>query len=161
MLLDPTPTWRSTRVIVAWFGCCLRCCCHWSKLMLVLVLLVLYNSVAGIVQWCWPLTRKQKRMRLVLWSTPRRSLALPLFLPASLSPPFSFLSLPKVLLHEMAAQKYATFLAESKSHSQHRPGANGHGNLNLLPLSYYRRPRRKRQASFGRTAVVAFVVRFS
>lgn len=64
--------------------------------------------------------------------------------------------MPKVLLHEMAAQKYATFLAESKSqqqqqqqlsHSQPRPGASGHGNLNLPPLSYYRRPRRKRQAS--------------
>ena len=40
---------------------------------------------------------------------------------------------PKVLLHELAAQKYSLFLAES-------PGL-GH----LPPLSYYRRPRRKRQ----------------
>lgn len=63
--------------------------------------------------------------------------------------------MPKVLLHNIAAQKYATFLAEStsrSSHSQPRPGANGHGNLNLPPLSYYRRPRRKRQASQARSS---------
>ncbi|CAM9212212.1 unnamed protein product [Ectocarpus sp. 6 AP-2014] len=49
--------------------------------------------------------------------------------------------MPKVLLHELAAKKYATFLAESLSPA----AANNPGNLNLPPLSYYRRPRRKRQ----------------
>ena len=48
--------------------------------------------------------------------------------------PLRFLRMPKVLLHEMAAQKYATFLAESKfqqssnSHSHPRLGPSGHGN---------------------------------
>ncbi|CAB1102654.1 unnamed protein product [Ectocarpus sp. CCAP 1310/34] len=49
--------------------------------------------------------------------------------------------MPKVLLHELAAKKYATFLAESLSPA----AAKNPGNLNLPPLSYYRRPRRKRQ----------------
>lgn len=57
--------------------------------------------------------------------------------------------MPKVLLHELAAQKYATFLAESQAQAQSQAlssaTSGGHGNLNLPPLSYYRRPRRKRQ----------------